>query len=410
VAAELHSPEAEYHVAWRGSARLVARLTRRTRPVSAKPPIDANATYLVAGGLGALGLRLASWLVDEGARHLLLTGRRSPGEDALSVVRALEAKGAEVSVVSADVSTGAGVAAVMEKARALPPLKGVVNAAGVLDDGVLLQQNRERFEKVLGPKVLGSFRLHEATRDLGLDFFVCFSSAAALFGSAGQANYAAANAFMDALAAHRRASGLPGLSVAWGAWAETGMAANLTSGQRQKLAERGVGEIEPRQGLRLLGDLIAEGRAHAGVSPMNWAKYFAGVSKEQVLPYFERLAPASAAAAPKEASRDVLAELRHAPASERREIVGRYVLDRVARILGYEDPSQVDRDLTLLELGFDSLMAVQLRNQVRTGLGTDVPIGKLFDSTGVDALAALLEQKLDAAPASNVPREHVEVI
>jgi acyl carrier protein len=286
----------------------------------------------------------------------------------------------------------------------------VVNAAGVLDDGVLLQQNRERFERVLGPKVLGSFRLHEATRDLGLDFFVCFSSAAALFGSAGQANYAAANAFMDALAAQRRASGLPGLSVAWGAWAETGMAANLTSGQRQKLAERGVGEIEPRQGLRLLGDLIAEGKALVGVSPMNWAKYFAGVSKEQALPYFERLVPTSATAAPKESGGDVLAELRQAPASQRREIVGRYVLDRVARILGYEDPGQVDRDLTLLELDFDSLMAVQLRNQVRTGLGADVPIGKLFDSTGVDALAALLVQKLDAAPASAPPREQVEAI
>ncbi len=403
IFAELAAAEAEYHVAYRGGARQVARLVRRRRPAPQGPPVKADASYLVAGGLGALGLRIATWLVDQGARHLLLVGRKAPGATALEVIDMLERR-ATVLVAQADVAQAAEVAGVLENAAALPPLRGVVNAAGVLDDGVLEQQTQERFRAVLAPKVHGSFNLHEATKGRPLDFFVCLSSAAALFGSAGQGNYAAANAFMDALAHHRRATALRGLSVNWGAWAGGGMTSQLPARQRRQLAEAGVGEIDPAEGLALLGNLIAEGAAQVGVSPMSWAKYFKGMAPDRALPYFERVVPVGEPALhPLAASQavDRVASMRQASGEERRQLLGLYLQEDVAKVLGFEDPGQVERDVTLLELGLDSLTAVQLRNLLRANLGADVPTSDLLEETSLEGLTDLLQERLS---------RHLEVI
>ena len=156
----------------------------------------------------------------------------------------------------------------------MPPLRGIFHLAGVLDDGVLREQTRERFDRVMAAKVLGAWHLHELTRDLPLDLFVLFSSAAALLGSPGQGNYAAANAFLDALAHHRRWEKRPALSVNWGSWAEVGMAARLHETEGRRWAAAGVGWIEPARGLQTLEQLIAEERAQAGVLPIDWPKFF----------------------------------------------------------------------------------------------------------------------------------------
>ncbi len=408
LVAESSSSDGETHVAYREGKRYVARVKRRRLPAGPSVAIQPDATYLVTGGLGALGQRVAGWLVDQGARNLVLTGRRAPVDAALSRIRELEARGVKVVVAEADVAKAKDVAVLAATLGSLPPLKGIVHAAGVLDDGVLLQQTPERFRAVLAPKVMGTFNLHEATKDAALDFFVCFSSSAALFGSAGQGNYAAANAFMDAFAHQRRAEGRPGLSVNWGAWADSGMAASLTEGQRRQLAESGIGEIAPREGLRLLGELIAEGHAQVGVSPMNWEAFFKAVPRGQAPPYLEALVPVAAGTDDvKVEVGDLLSSVRQASSGERRDLIARYLQERVAKVVGYQDPSQVDRELTLLELGFDSLMAVQLRNALRSNLGTDVPIGKLFDSTSVDGLADLLQERLVAAQGAG---EQVEVL
>ena len=410
VAAELARPSAEFHVAYREGKRHVARLARRRPPASARPAIQGGGSYLVTGGTGALGLRTASWLADEGARHIVLASRRPSGEAVRAAVAALEARGVAVRVVAADVAKPEDAARLVEEAAALAPLRGVVHAAGVLDDGVLLQQTASRFRGVLAPKVQGAFNLHQATRGHELDFFVGFSSSAALLGSAGQGNYSAGNAFLDALAQWRQSAHLPGLSVSWGAWAETGMAANLTAAQRLKLAAAGVGDIEPAEGLRMLGALIAEGRAHTGVCPMDWRRYVSGTPGEAVLPYFEEVVPKAAgeAKAAPSSTGDVRSSLVRAEGAERRSLVGRYLQERVALVLGYKDPAQIDRDLTLLELGFDSLMAVQLRNHIRTQLEVDVPIGKLFDSTSLDGLTRLVDERLSATLSP--PAEQVDVI
>ncbi|NER24034.1 MAG: SDR family NAD(P)-dependent oxidoreductase, partial [Symploca sp. SIO1C2] len=190
--------------------------------------VKREGSYLITGGLGALGLRVAQWMVDIGAGHLVLMGRSAPSEAAQQVINQLERAGAQVVVVSGDVSKKQDVVRILaEIDSSYPPLRGVIHGAGVLDDGVLQQMSWERFTRVMAPKVEGAWHLHTLTEHLEIDFFVCFSSMASLLGSPGQGNYAAANGFMDALAHHRRAKGLAGLSINWGPWAEAGMAERL---------------------------------------------------------------------------------------------------------------------------------------------------------------------------------------
>ncbi len=243
---------------------------RRTEARHSALPLQPNATYLVTGGLGALGLQVARWLVERGARHVVLAGRHDPSPAARQAIERLQHSGAQVMAAQADISEAEQVRALLAAIeQTMPPLRGIVHAAGVLDDGVLLQQNRERFETVMAPKIWGAWLLHDLTRDLPLDFFVLYSSAAALFGSAGQGNYAAANAFLDALAHQRRAEGLPALSINWGAWAEAGMAATVDHNRRQ-WTQRGFGLIAPDQGIQALGQALRLGIPQVAVLPIDW--------------------------------------------------------------------------------------------------------------------------------------------
>ncbi|VFN06062.1 MAG: KR domain-containing protein, partial [Candidatus Kentron sp. G] len=184
-------PEKEDQIAYRDGQRYVARLVRHEpAPSDAAPALNADSSYLITGGLGALGLEVARWMVREGARHLVLTGRRAPSEEAQAVLRELEAAGAQVLVASADVSDYGRMADLFEELDGqTPPLKGIIHAAGLLDDGVLAQQDMDRFRRVLAPKLAGSWNLHTLTQENNLDFFVCFSSTASLLGNAGQGNY-----------------------------------------------------------------------------------------------------------------------------------------------------------------------------------------------------------------------------
>jgi myxalamid-type polyketide synthase MxaE and MxaD len=405
ILAELAGPDEEVHVAYRGGERRAARLVRRERPDLKQPEIHADATYLVAGGTGGLGLEVAKWLVGEGARHLVLTSRRGPNAHAGEAIRALEASGAEVRVELADVTSETAMREVLERiASSLPPLRGVINASGVIAGGAVVQeQGWDAFANVLDVKVAGSWILHALTRDMPLDFFVGFSSASSLLRSPGQASYAAGNAFKDALAHERVRSGRPGLAVNWGTWGEVGMGALTPEFRRRALRDRGMGELAPREAVVVLGALIAEGRAQTGVMPMNWVKFL----KDGTLPYLERVTPPTERSAVAEDARDVRERIGQASAGERGVVLGDYVRERVAKIAGYSSPSDVDCELTLLELGFDSLMAVQLRNAIRSNLGVDIPIGRLFDTTSVDKLAVLLHNKVQPAEASG---GHVEVI
>jgi len=230
--------------------------------------LTPDATYLITGGTGALGQQIGRWMVERGARHLVLVARNALERGLPESLRTLEQAGTTLRILAADVSKREELARVLADIIAsLPPLRGIVHAAGMIDDGVLMQQSLERFHRAMAPKVSGAWHLHSLTREVPLEFIVLFSSAASVIGSAGQGNYAAANADLDALASHRRGMGLPGLAIDWGPWAEGGMAAALDRRQQRRGA-RGIAQIAPEQGLRALELLVQRGVARAAVLPV----------------------------------------------------------------------------------------------------------------------------------------------
>src|SRR5262249_1897742 len=235
-----------------------------------------NATYLVSGGLGGFGLEVARWMVDNGARHLVLVGRSGGASaEAEAAVQTIRELGAEVLVAPADIVLPAPVADLLcDIKRSMPPLRGVVHLAMVLDDCALPDLTAERWHRVQGPKVGGAWNLHLETLDTQLDFFVCFSSMSAIVGIPGQANYAAANSFLDALAHYRRSRGLHALTINWGVLGQVGVAA-----RNAKLVERfeswGVSSFNAREALEVMGKLLQEDAPQVGVMKIEWSKFFA---------------------------------------------------------------------------------------------------------------------------------------
>jgi len=285
----------------------------------------------------------------------------------------------------------------------------VIHAAGVLDDGVLLQQSWERFADVMAPKVKGGWLLHSLTRDRELDFLVFFSSMASLLGSPGQGNYAAGNAYLDGLAALRRAEGLPGLSINWGPWGEVGMAASLMEQDLRRWADRGVRLITRDQGVQILGLLLGQDMDQVGVFQIDWSLYVRQFGRGAPPPLFQTVARERAprAEARREAQGDagLRGRLDAAPPNERYEILLTYVRDQVARVLGL-DPSRLP-SLTqgLTDMGMDSLMIVELRNHLQASLGTSLPSTLVFEHPTIEALSAHLAQDVLelAAPAETKP-------
>jgi myxalamid-type polyketide synthase MxaB len=373
--------------------------------------VHADATYLVTGGLGGLGLAVARWLAERGTRHLLLVGRRGPGAEAQAQLAALAESGVVVTVAQADVSDRAAVASLLDGIDAAHPLRGVIHAAGVLDDGALMQQSSERFARVFAPKVAGAWHLHELTQVLAqrtgqeLDFFVLFSSGSSVVGNQGQAIYAAANAFLDALAHRRRALGLPGLSINWGAWAEVGMAAGLVKRQAAQLAAQGTGVIAPEQGLAVLGHLIRRHSPQVAVLPVNWSLWQAANPAAARLSLLSDLI-AQVAQPEKTAAAVTRATLAAAPESERSELLRGYLAEQVAQIL-HTPVAELNLAEPLTYLGMDSLMALELRNRIDAGLQLSVPVPTLLEGSSVDDLHTLLLGKLreeqPAAPSAALP-------
>jgi myxalamid-type polyketide synthase MxaB len=231
---------------------------------------SSEKTYLITGGLGGLGLDVARWLVEHGARHLALVSRSDPQSAQAERISKLKQMGATVRVCKADLASGVAVERMLaEISTEMPPLRGIFHAAGVLDDGVLQKQNWERFSRVIAPKSAGAWHLHRMTLEHGLDLFVLFSSIASVSGSSGQANYAAANAFLDALAHYRRRRGLPALSINWGPWAEVGMAAKRDQRQLARSETRGVLPLAPDAALQSLGQVLRERSAQVVVARLN---------------------------------------------------------------------------------------------------------------------------------------------
>jgi myxalamid-type polyketide synthase MxaB len=387
-----------------------------TLPPDGPLPVRPDASYLISGGLSGVGLETAKWLARQGAGQLLLLGRRAPSPEVESQLAELRALGTVVTAVQADVSDWEQVERALTGVDPAFSLAGIIHAAGVLDDGALLQQSWPRFLRVFAPKVQGALNLHRLSQGQALDFFVCFSSVASLLGTAGQANYAAANAFLDAFAHARRAQGEPFLAVNWGAWAEVGMAAAQVARSGAEMARRGEGAIAPAEGVEIFAHLLGGEAAQMGVLPFAWERYLQQSGREQ--PFYNGLRTATPAAAVQQAAPARLRQqLAESEASQRPGLLMAQLQQSAAKILGMGDGVHFDPGVGLMQMGFDSLMAVELRNQLSRTLELSLPATLIFDYPTLRKLRDYLLERLDvlangvpvaaAVPASESQREAV---
>ncbi|MEU6672280.1 SDR family NAD(P)-dependent oxidoreductase [Streptomyces sp. NPDC046727] len=420
----------EPQLAARGTTLSAPRLTRR-EPTGTPVAFDPRGSVLVTGGTGALGALVARHLVERhGVRHLMLVSRRgSAAEGAAELAAELSRLGAEsVSVTACDVSDRAAVAELLRSVPAERPLSGVVHTAGVLDDGVIGALTPERLAGVFAPKVGAVAHLDELTRELApeLGAFVVFSSAAGVFGSAGQGNYAAANAYLDAVVQRRRSAGLPGVSLAWGLWEQaTGMTAHLDDVDQARMNRGGFQAITPGEGLDLFDAALATGETLLVPIKLDLRAIRAEAAAGGDMPSLLRtLIPHSRRAAARIAAgrgSGLAARLAGLTPAEREALLLDLVRTHVATVLGHAGPEKVKAEKAFKDAGFDSLTAVQLRNRLREATRLSLPATLVYDYPTPLALARFLRDELDgvsgnvtgaAAPAVVVadPDEPIAIV
>ena len=359
-----------------------------------KQLVRGDGAYLVSGGLGALGLELAKWLARNGAKHLLLMGRSDPKGPAVDVLSDLRNQGVDVRLLKADVADDARLKQVLaETLPHVPPVRGVFHAAGVLDDAAVLQLDHAKIRKVLGPKVDGGWNLHRATLDQPIEQFVLFSSIASLLGSPGQANYAAGNAFLDGLAQYRKSRGLPVLSINWGPWAESGMAAR--NADEARLTAMGMGLLPPQPAMRLLEKLMQSPAANVGVFDVDWTKLGATYTGKVPTFLLELVGQVKKAARQENKLRT---EIMTAPREARHGLLQTYFRAQLARVMEF-DPEKIDVEQPLNSLGLDSLMVIELKNVIESSLEITLPMSRFLEGPSLAQLAGYALESLDEAAA-----------
>ncbi|WP_174259318.1 SDR family NAD(P)-dependent oxidoreductase [Myxococcus xanthus] len=385
-------------VVLRGERRLVPSLTQtQTIPEGAgafRPRHDR--TYLITGGLGGIGLRLASWLVERGARHLALCGRKGETDEARQALAPLRAAGARVETFRVDVSRPESVAEMLAAVRrGGAPLGGIFHSAGVLADSSLLQWEPQDFETVMGPKVDGAWNLHALATDTTLEHFVLFSSTASLIGSPGQASYAAANAFLDALAHFRRARGLPAISLNWGSWGEVGMAvADARRGDR--LAERGMSPMSVDEALASMALVLAENRVTRGIARFDVTRWTASHPSIVASSLFRPASVSDDVPDVVEAPRKLREVLLALEGSARRGVLEARLKEMVSEV-GKIPTAKLSSTDSFDALGFDSIMALELRDMVLGELDVSMPLKSFVDERSIEQVTAELLEKLAVA-------------
>jgi NAD(P)-dependent dehydrogenase (short-subunit alcohol dehydrogenase family)/acyl carrier protein len=357
----------------------------------------ADRSYLITGGLGAIGLHTASYLAHLGAGDIVLTSRRAPDADAQQTIEEIgERYKCRVHVFAADVGDESEVTRLLDRIRAeLPPLAGVAHFAGVLDDALLSQQSLERFRTTLAPKAFGACHLDRLTKDDDLDFFIVSSSVSSLFGSPGQANYATANAFLDGLVAQRRAQGLPATGINFGPWAQGGMASSEAASAN--IGAQGLVPLQPSAALGALAEVVANGTGQATVIKANWQRA-AKVLGSSRPPILDLVLPSAVGEVVGDS--ELLRQLQEIPVPQRAGFVTEFLQREVQNFLRLAQPPAATS--RFLDLGTDSLMAIELRNRLHSQFGGAFTINAtaVFDYPTIGGLAEYL---VDQLPAAELP-------
>ena len=414
----------ENQIGLRQEERLVPRLVRWPQPgsvvqkESSSSGLDSvhlkmDGTYLITGGLGGLGLLMAGWMVEQGARRLILMGRSAPSATADESIRKLTEAGAEVITSRVDVADRQLVAEMLAANKsAEKPLRGIFHAAGILDDGAILRQDSGRFERVMAPKVSGAWNLHELTKDQHLDFFVMFSSSAALMGNPGQGSYSAGNTFIDALAHYRRAMGLNALSVNWGPWGSVGMAASLDVRHRQEWSAMGIEVIEPYHGLAALESVLGQPAPQVAVLAIDEMRLRRLMVGQTVPPFLTKLMPQRETQSQDKANKlqaEVKEKLQTATSEQRRTVLLDLVRKVVGEGFGFDPSRSVPLDQNLTSMGMDSLLAIHLTNRLKNTLDYPLPLSLTMEYPTIAAIGEYLYNTLPVPGAESADEENAEL-
>ena len=389
---EFSANDGEDQIAFRKNLRFVHRLSAFTLKKSMDPsPIRfrSDSSYLITGGLGGLGLEVAEWMSKRGAQHIVLLGRSDPSSWATNIVEKMRGRGVDVVIVKGDVSDPDQLQRVFDKMKTgLPPLRGVVHGAGILDDGSLFNLDSERMKKVMKSKLDGTWNLHLATLDFSLDFFVLFSSAVSVLGSPGQGNYAAACAYLDAFAWFRHSLGLPAISINWGPWADVGLAAEATEKLREQngSTQHLIKAIKIDQGLEMLGQLLTEATAQVMVLPFDLKNLIELYPMAASLPFLEEVG----------GKETHIARLYARPKLRQQYVAPRNEIEHKLAQL-WQQTLHIDKvgvHDSFFELGGDSVLAAQVLSLAQKSFGISINPQDAFKAFTIEKLSKMLEQEI----------------
>ena len=390
-------------------ARHVGKIVLTQQEAAGRPiKVRGDGTYLITGGTGGLGLHVAEHLARTGAGTVALLSRRAPSEDVRARIGAIEAGGAQVICLQADVADRDGLVRALAKLDGIaPPLRGVIHAAGVLDDGIISQQDAARFSTVMAPKVQGAWNLHALTLNKPVELFAMFSSASAVLGAAGQSNYAAANCYLDMLAHYRQARGLAATSIDWGPWSGAGMAAELDGAGAWAL--RGIEPIAPDEGMQMFERILGAAPAQIMALPIDWQQFLSQIPPGGDIPLLADVVTRgdghANATEDGDMSGRLQAELEQLPAGARRERLQEIVEQHLLRVLGMSAGARIAPLQPLNDIGVDLLMAVELRNALARSVGQALPATLLFDYPTVAALTGYLADDVLGLEAADTKDE-----